>query len=311
MHSEHEKDEDCKKLKSKMDTVIQSCANQHMVSKEVFTEKHLKKKILPLDYEIRKTLRCFVCASTFSNEQQLNSHTCGKITQVAGRHYGKDYGNNGNEHIDTKDRTSKGTVVETVVTDKTGKKHVCLLCKQKFENKSDLDKHFLKCRLPCSKERKKEKKPMKSSLKSDENEKETKDTSNNTKPVFDINKDSNQESQVKSFKLKCDFCEKYFYCSESLEIHVGIYKKVNMPCQKCGKEYKSVKQFNNHLRTCKDAFFTCDFCKKIFNRKDSLLRHTRVHYPDLSDYKCPVCSTRCVNEKDLQIHTVQEHISST
>ena len=40
MHSEHEKDEDCKKLKSKMDTVIQSCANQHMVSKEVFTEKH-------------------------------------------------------------------------------------------------------------------------------------------------------------------------------------------------------------------------------------------------------------------------------
>ena len=52
MHSEHEKDEDCNKLTSKMDTVIQSCANQHMVLKEVFTEKHLKKKILPLDYEI-------------------------------------------------------------------------------------------------------------------------------------------------------------------------------------------------------------------------------------------------------------------
>ena len=81
---------------------------------------------------------------------------------------------------------------------------------------------FLKCGIPCSKERKKEKKPTKSNLKSDENEKETKDASSNTKPVFDIHKDSNQESQVKSFKLKCDFCEKYFYCSESLGIHLGM-----------------------------------------------------------------------------------------
>ena len=58
MHPEHKRDEDCKKLKSKMDTVIQSCANQYMDSKEVFTEKDLKKKVLPLEYEIRKKVFC-------------------------------------------------------------------------------------------------------------------------------------------------------------------------------------------------------------------------------------------------------------
>ena len=310
MHSEHKRDEDCKKLKSKMDTVIQSCANQYMVSKEVFTEKHLKKKVLPLEYEIRKKLKCFVCKSMLSNEQELRSHTCGNNTYIASRHC-YDYGNNGNEHIDTKDRTSEGTVVKSDVRNKTGNNNVCLLCKQIFESESDLDKHFLKCGVPCSKERKKEKKPKKSSLKSHENEKETKDTSRNTNPVLDLHKDTSQELPVNTLKLKCDICEKYFYSSNNLGKHVEICKKVNLPCEKCGKEYKSVKQFNNHLRTCKDVLLKCDICKKVFKRKDSLLRHTRIHYPDISDYKCPVCSTRCINEKDLQIHTVQEHISST
>ena len=164
------------------------------------------------------------------------------------------------------------------------------ICKQIFDSESDLDKHFLKYGVPCSKERKKEKKPKKSSLKSHENEKETKDTSRNTNPVLDLHKDTSQELLVNTLKLKCDICEKYFYSSNNLGKHVEICKKVNLPCEKCGKEYKSVKQFK---------------------RKDSLLRHTRVHYPDISEYKCPVCSTRCINEKDLQIHTVQEHISST
>ena len=113
------------------------------------------------------------------------------------------------------------------------------------------------------------------------------------------------------FKLRCDFCEKYFYSSINLGIHVEICKKVNAPCEKCGKEYKPVKQFNNHLRTYKDVFFICDICKNVFKMKDSLLHCTRVHYPDLSDYKCPVCSNTCVNEKDLHIHTAQENISST
>ena len=91
----------------------------------------------------------------FSNEEQLRSHTCGNNTQVVDRHYGKDYGNNGNEHIDTKDRTSEGTVVKTDVRNKTGNKYVCLLCKQTFESESDLNKHFSKCGLLCSKKERK------------------------------------------------------------------------------------------------------------------------------------------------------------
>ena len=104
-----------------------------------------------------------------------------------------------------------------------------------------MDYHVVK------KERKKEKKPKNlvwSVMKMRRKQK----TSSNTKPVLDLHKDTSEESQVNTFKLKCDFCEKYFYSSKNLGIHVEICKKVNLPCEKCGKEYKSVKQFNNHFK---------------------------------------------------------------
>ena len=45
-------DDQCKQLKSKMDKVLQSCANQHLVSKDVYTEKPSKTEIWPLAYSI-------------------------------------------------------------------------------------------------------------------------------------------------------------------------------------------------------------------------------------------------------------------
>ena len=78
--SELSMDEWCQKFKTEMDTVLQSCANQNLVSKEVYTERHSKWQILPHDYTINKLFNCYVCKRAFSNEKQLTRHVCTKKT---------------------------------------------------------------------------------------------------------------------------------------------------------------------------------------------------------------------------------------
>ena len=75
-------DEQCQKFKSKMDTLLQSCANQHIASKDIYTEKHSKQETPPCDYTIRKLLKCYVCKSAFSDEEQLTRHVCTKETET-------------------------------------------------------------------------------------------------------------------------------------------------------------------------------------------------------------------------------------
>ena len=148
-------DDQCKKLKSKMDKVLQSCANQHLVSKEVYTEKTSKTEIRPLGYSISKVFKCSKCKSVFENERQLRGHTCtNKIKEigknVAWNYSGKNSGNNSKIQIETKYRKSDETTSKDDMENKIGPKHLHMLCKQIFQSESELGKHFCQCGLPNS-----------------------------------------------------------------------------------------------------------------------------------------------------------------
>ena len=84
-HSVDHTDEKCRKLQSKMDAVLQACANQHMVSKEVYTEKPIRTEPKPYNYKIKrrigKVFKCTHCKS-FQPEKHL-TNTTSLITPIS------------------------------------------------------------------------------------------------------------------------------------------------------------------------------------------------------------------------------------
>ena len=48
---------------------------------------------------------------------------------------------------------------------------------------------------------------------------------------------------------------------------------------------------------------------KELKRSDSLLNHAQLHYPNRNSFTCPVCATKCLTEKELHMHIVEEHIT--
>ena len=312
-------DEKCRKLQSKMASVLQSCANQHLVSKEVYSEKPMKKKPIPHTYKIKQKLRtvfkCSLCKSVFSSRERLNNHSkfnhssvtakkkihicsycgkkIGKSLQRLSKHINQRH-KNGKETINYKQKTAVNNIVY---------QHICILCKKTFEMESDLEKHFPTCGLLNSDKGIKKKEVDKLKVEND-NETNTDNSCDGTK----ILKGSSEQPYIKASKIICDVCDKPFHSTENFTLHVNTCKKVNLPCEKCGKKFISVKQYQNHLRQCKDIYFTCDVCNKTFRRKDSLLCHIKVHYINIENYRCPLCSTTFSTEGDLQKHTVNEHV---
>ena len=78
---------------------------------------------------------------------------------------------------------------------------------------------------------------------------------------------------------------------------------------------KSVMQYLKHRRNIQIILghvmtkkIVCLTCNKELKRSDSLLNHSRLHYPNRNSFQCPVCSSKCLTEKELQMHIV-EHIA--
>ena len=53
----------------------------------------------------------------------------------------------------------------------------------------------------------------------------------------------------------------------------------------------------------------CLTCKKKLSRSNSMLNHARLHYQNRNSCYCPACLSKCLTEKELQVHLVEEHIT--
>ena len=72
---------------------------------------------------------------------------------------------------------------------------------------------------------------------------------------------------------------------------------------------KHQRNYSNHARSCTNRKFVCLTCNKELKRSDSLLNHAQLHYPNRNSFTCPVCATKCLTEKELHMHIVEEHIT--
>ena len=64
------------KIKSYIDNVLESCANQQQVTREVYTENDVKgKHMRSLNFTIEKLFKCSICHKIFQNDN-YRKKTC-------------------------------------------------------------------------------------------------------------------------------------------------------------------------------------------------------------------------------------------
>ncbi|XP_002133036.3 zinc finger protein Xfin [Drosophila pseudoobscura] len=82
----------------------------------------------------------------------------------------------------------------------------------------------------------------------------------------------------------------------------SLSKKLNFPCQECGKVFSLKRTLERHVRShTGERPFQCTYCVKKFTRMDNLLRHTGVHTGE-GRYHCPQCKKNCRLKSGPQRH---------
>uniref|UniRef100_A0A1A7X9S8 C2H2-type domain-containing protein n=1 Tax=Iconisemion striatum TaxID=60296 RepID=A0A1A7X9S8_9TELE len=114
---------------------------------------------------------------------------------------------------------------------------------------------------------------------------------------------SRKSSVMKSFI--CSDCGKQFVNTQSLQRHVKCHSEimtsnslVDDDCLKVEEKVGAPKKVQTNQKS-----FSCDFCGKIFNRKDNLNTHVRIHTGQ-KPFGCDVCERRFGSKTHLNRHMI-------
>ncbi|XP_034552814.1 zinc finger protein 623 [Notolabrus celidotus] len=88
---------------------------------------------------------------------------------------------------------------------------------------------------------------------------------------------------------ECDHCKRVFTSLEACQYHVTNHQCLQKEiCERCGGSFPSSKHLARHKRDDCHNVFRCTECKKIFIKKNSLLKHSFTHL-GVSAYTCVRC----------------------
>ncbi|CAL4118718.1 unnamed protein product, partial [Meganyctiphanes norvegica] len=141
---------------------------------------------------------------------------------------------------------------------------------------------------------------------------------------------SNNVRNISTEKYACEICHKVFDKSSSLAMHNRIHKKLE--CSICSKTFtmqsaldshrklhelnrsviaKKIEQYvksaqsklntisiPNHERNISKEKYTCEFCYKIFEKRNSLIMHMRIH----RKLGCHICLKTFALQTELDSH---------
>ena len=182
--------------------------------------------------------KCTHCKSMFSTRETLNQHYKFNHTNFTGlkKTYMWKYCSRqiqkglhkSNKNAETRNKSSDETNNYQQTVERNRSHHLCIICKQTFESKSDLEKHFPTCGSQNTRNISKKVDKLKS-------QDCMIDTSIQDNCVGTKMLRSNEQSQVKTDKLNCEVCHKSFHSTENLTIHMNTCKKINLPCERCRK----------------------------------------------------------------------------
>lgn len=115
----------------------------------------------------------------------------------------------------------------------------------------------------------------------------------------------------------CTICDRTFHRKDHLKNHAKVHNPIKrtLLCDRpgCTKEYSSVLSYRKHiaLHSVEEGFLDCKICNKVFESKDELLYHLKIHSgsrviktPADKKYRCNFCDRSFYTGKDVRRHLV-------
>ncbi|XP_017302873.1 zinc finger protein OZF-like [Diaphorina citri] len=114
-------------------------------------------------------------------------------------------------------------------------------------------------------------------------------------------------------KCVCHYCNKTFDSKAKIQEHIlgHMYEKLYY-CDICGSQQRTKCRFYRHLRDkhlSKPANLSCEFCSRIFTKKELLQSHLAVHKIG-KNYECYYCRKTYCHKPNLTIHIQNVHLKS-
>lgn len=115
----------------------------------------------------------------------------------------------------------------------------------------------------------------------------------------------------------CTVCDRTFHRKDHLKNHAKVHNPIKrtLQCDRsgCSKEYSSVLSYRKHiaLHSLEEGFLDCKICGKVFESKDELMYHLKIHSgsrviktPADKKYRCNFCERSFYTGKDVRRHLV-------
>lgn len=115
----------------------------------------------------------------------------------------------------------------------------------------------------------------------------------------------------------CTICDRTFHRKDHLKNHSKVHNPIKriMKCDRpdCSKEYSSVLSYRKHIaiHSVDEGFLDCKICNKVFESKDELMYHLKIHSgsrviktPADKKYHCSFCDRSFYTGKDVRRHLV-------
>lgn len=115
----------------------------------------------------------------------------------------------------------------------------------------------------------------------------------------------------------CTVCDRTFHRKDHLKNHSKVHNPIKrtLQCDRpgCSKEYSSVLSYRKHIavHSVEEGFLDCKICNKVFESKDDLMYHLKIHSgsrviktPADKKYRCSFCDRSFYTGKDVRRHLV-------
>ncbi|XP_066945540.1 zinc finger protein 624-like [Macrobrachium rosenbergii] len=119
--------------------------------------------------------------------------------------------------------------------------------------------------------------------------------------------------QKHTHPFNCKGCDQRFKTRVGYEIHVC---RVELTCDHCGAEFRSVQALNRHAAVHGPPPFTCMSCRRSFYRKESLDRHNCCSEEEIQEvpqskgnfnFKCNICGVILSTRHSFNTHMKSAH----
>jgi KRAB domain-containing zinc finger protein len=113
---------------------------------------------------------------------------------------------------------------------------------------------------------------------------------------------------------ECPECGKKFKFSRDLRLHSSVHKDTkDVTCPKCDMYFKDHRSMKNHFKLKHNEnskSYECDFCGKIFKRRDYLVKHFTVH-TNSRKFICEACGSGFKTADTLNAHVKSSHLNES